>query len=232
MSFMSDPIVRAITDRSDFLGSDASCGATPTTIFIQVPPADQDRLRPDARYYPGADERWPAFAHAHRGWSREDARCHVAVEEFPALCRCRSSRRSSRYAVRLPGSACFPCAQDRAQIRRSYSDKEAITANMSTIAVMPGFSDSWSELEEWAVGHAGDQVARPRGRASLSVRTGENEERRPILNPGDLLKRRGDILVFALGVHRRGGAGSLVRACRMEGTCRWRSGLRLRDRVR
>jgi type IV secretion system protein VirD4 len=200
MSFMSDPTIRAATEQSEFRASDLFCGADPTTIFVTVPPAHQERLRPLLRLVVQvAMNAGLHDLHETVDGRRKERTVLLLFDEFPALRR--MPFLETQLAVcRGYGIRCMLVCQDVEQIKRSYSERQAITANCGTIALMPGFSGGLSEVEKW--GGWVLQAHRSRGRELLrpwTARSGEAEERAPLLNARELLADKDRVLIFRLG---------------------------------
>ena len=200
MSFMSDPTVRSTTSHSEFRASDLFCGDRPTTIFVTVPPAHQDRLRPLLRLVVQvAMNAGLHDLHVMADGRQKERPVLMLFDEFPAL------RRMPFLEVHLAvcrgyGIRCMLACQDAEQIKRSYTEHQAITANCGTVALMPGFSMSLADVEEW--GGWALQAHRSRGRELLrpwAARSGETEERAPLLNSRELLADNDRVLIFRLG---------------------------------
>jgi type IV secretory pathway TraG/TraD family ATPase VirD4 len=130
---------------------------------------------------------------------RKERTVLLLFDEFPSLRR--MPFLETQLAVcRGYGIRCMLVCQDVEQIKRSYSERQAITANCATIALMPGFSGGLSAVEEW--GGWVLQAHRSRGRELLrpwTARSGETEERAPLLNARELLADKDHVLIFRLG---------------------------------
>jgi type IV secretion system protein VirD4 len=188
MSFMSDPTVRATTSASEFRAGDLFCGDRPTTIFLTVPPADRERLRPLLRLL----VQTIMNVGLHDVETVADGRAKergalLLFDEFPALQRM-PFLETNLQECRGYGIRCMLVCQDVEQIKRSYTERQAITGNCGTIVLLPGFSGGLSEVMEWGGWTLESQ--RSRGREMLrplSVRSSESEERTPLLDAGALL---------------------------------------------
>lgn len=203
LRFLSDPLIRRMTAASDFRAGDLVTGPNPVTVFLSVPVIEGKRLRPFTRLM--LESMIAALTHDLHLTSDNRAKQRpllALIDEFPHLGRLDVIERQmpimASYGVRL----CLIC-QDEDQIGNLYGAKQAITANCSTIAYIPGFSaGSLQTVARWggqhAVAHSSKQLpAGIKGAGSVT----QSETRVALLETGEMLERgKDEVLIFTHGV--------------------------------
>jgi type IV secretion system protein VirD4 len=203
LSFLADPIIQAVTAASDFRAGDLQAADHPVTVFLSIPVAHGNRLRPLTRLMlQSLIAPLTHDLHLTSDGRMKQRGVLALLDEFPQLGRmdvlADGIAVCAGYGVRVA----MVC-QDEDQIRACYGAHQSITANCSTICSIPGFSgQSLQTVARWggeqAVAHAGRQRAQSlRGTSSSQS---ESEARIPVLNPREMLLRgREEVLVFTLG---------------------------------
>ena len=84
LALWADPIVRDVTSRSDFTAGDLVCRDRPLSLYLQPPPADQQRVRPLVRLmlhraHAGAD----GGPETRPTWPREEAPIATRARRVP-----------------------------------------------------------------------------------------------------------------------------------------------------
>ena len=202
VAFLADPVLQAATSASDFRARDLQAADRPVTVFLSIPAAHGRRLRPLTRLM--LQSLLAPLTHdIHRTADGHLKRRPVLalLDEFPQLGRMDVLEHGIAVCAGYGVRVAMVC-QDEDQIRSAYGPNQSLTANCSTICVIPGFSGhSLQTVARWggdhAVAHAAKQLPQGwRGTASES----ESEARIPVLNPRDMLRRgREEVLVFTLG---------------------------------
>jgi type IV secretion system protein VirD4 len=200
LAFLADPVLQGATSACDFRAGDVQAAERPVTVFLSIPAAHGRRLRLLTRLM--LQSLLAPLTHdVHLTADGRLKRRPVLalLDEFPQLGRMDALEHGIAVCAGYGVRVAMVC-QDEDQIRSAYGANQSITANCSTICVIPGFSGhSLQMVARWggdhAVAHAAKQ--RPLGwRGSAS----ESEARIPVLNPRDMLRRgRKEALVFTLG---------------------------------
>ena len=196
LAFLADPLIRHALSRSDFRMSDLAADERPTTVYVTIPDALSEQLRPFARLLVQAF--WASMTtHLHTTDDGRPKRHTVlaVLDEFPRLGRLGviedGIATCAGYGLRL-----MLVCQDFEQLKRKYGQYQPIVSMCTTISVIPGFSGpSLRTMSEWAGEHAVAHASRNRYRLS------ESENRQSILNARDLLRRSDkEVIVFRPGV--------------------------------
>jgi type IV secretion system protein VirD4 len=203
LAFMLSGTVRRMTAKSSFTASDLMAGEKPVTVYISVPPADADRVRPltrlllQALMYPNMRE----IEHAQDGRKKRHELLLV-IDEMPQLGRLDVLEKGLAVCAGY-GIKALLVAQSLDQISTSYGAYQSITGNMQAVLAIPGFSGHGLEtLVRWAGERRVAQHGRSRqpGLKALLPTSSENEARAPTLNPRELLIRgKSETLVFVQG---------------------------------
>ena len=200
LAFLADPIIQAVTAASDFRAGDLQAAERPVTVFLSIPVAHGQRLRPLTRLM--LQSLLAPLTHdLHRTADGRRKRRGVLalLDEFAQLGRMDVLEHGiavcAGYGVRV-----VMVCQDEDQIRACYGAHQSITANCSTICSIPGFSGSALQtVARWGGEQAVAHAARQRT-AGLRGSQSQSEVRIPVLNPRDMLRRgRKEVLVFTLG---------------------------------
>ena len=199
-----DPLVAAVSAESDFALHDLVDGPVPVTLYIVIPPGDQERVQPLVRLM--------LTQMARRLVERMDfsdgagSRRHpllLLLDEFPTLGHLPAMERNLGYFAGYGISTLIVC-QDLTQLRALYGPRESITANCDYRIVytpnMPETAEVFSKLcGETTVHHR--HVSRPVGLFGTARPTSSPAEtRRPLLTVDEVLRLPQDeALVFANG---------------------------------
>jgi type IV secretion system protein VirD4 len=206
MSFLSlyrDPIVAANTEYSEFKISDLVNHERPVSLYLVVPMASRDRLRPLIRLMLNQIVRTLTTTLAYRNGRAVSANRHpllLMLDEFPMLGRLDVLADALSLIAGYGIRACL-VAQDLTQIHAAYGRDEAITINCDTIvAFAPNKMQTAQELSrfvgEATVRHAHRTVST--GGTSLS----EPEVARPLITPDEVRRlNAGEVLILPRGHH-------------------------------
>lgn len=202
LAFLGDPLVQQATNESDFRPSDLQADERPITVFLQVPVAQAERLRPLTRLLVQS-LLLPLMQDLGR---TADGRAKrrgllLLLEEFPQLGRLDVVENglavSAGYGVR----AMLLC-QDEDQIARHYGERQTITSLCSTVCAMAGYSKgSLQTIARWGGEHtvAHGSKQRPAGVGGTASES-QSETRAAVLNVRELLRRsRAEVLVLTIG---------------------------------
>ena len=201
LAMMDDPIVRHATSESDFRAGDLMAEDDPVAVYLSIPAAHSSRLRPVTRLVLQAI--WSAMTHDEHVTS--DGRikqrgCLALIDEFPQLGQMDVIEKGIAVCAGYGLRVALIC-QDEDQIRKIYGASQSITANCSTIAVIPGFSgQSLRTIQGWAGEHTVFHASRQYGFKGTTNQS-ESETRRSVLNARSLLLRgKEEVLIFTHGV--------------------------------
>lgn len=202
LAVLNDPALQHATRRSDFQAGDLQAADRPLTVYLSIPPAHGERLRPVTRLlllsllYPLLhDEEWTTDG-------RRKRRPLLALfNEFPQLGYMAFLEHGLAICAGY-GIRAMLVAQDEDQIRSTYGSEQSITANCTTHCVIPGFSHSALETyRRWAGETTITHGSRQRQPGKLGLPTiGESETRVPTLDAAEMLRRsRDEVLVYTVG---------------------------------
>ena len=204
MSFLSlyrDPIVAANTEYSEFKISDLVNHERPVSLYLVVPMASRDRLRPLIRLILNQIIRTLTTELAYKNGRAVSANRHpllLMLDEFPMLGRLEVLAEAlsliSGYGIR----ACL-VAQDLTQIHAAYGHDEAVTINCdTTVAFAPNKIETARALSELT----GETTVRHAHRTVSSAGTSvsEPEVGRPLITPDEVRRLGADeVLIFTRG---------------------------------
>ena len=206
MSFLSlyrDPIVAANTEYSEFKISDLVNHERPVSLYLVVPMASRDRLRPLTRLILNQIVRTLTTTLAYKNGRAVPANRYpllLMLDEFPMLGRLDVLAEALSLIAGYGIRACL-VAQDLTQIHAAYGREEAVTINCDTIvAFAPNKMQTAQELSkfvgETTVRHAQRTVSS--GGTSVS----EPEVGRPLITPDEVRRLgAGEVLVLPRGQH-------------------------------
>ena len=131
LALYSDPIVSRNIARSDFRIADLMNLDRPVSLYIVVPPSDQERLRPLTRLLftqivSRLTEKME-FADG-RSMANYNHRLLLLIDEFPTLGKLEVFAKSLAFIAGY-GIKAYLIAQDLSQIQDAYGDKESILSN-------------------------------------------------------------------------------------------------------
>jgi type IV secretion system protein VirD4 len=204
MSFLSlyrDPIVAANTEYSEFKISDLVNHERPVSLYLVVPMASRDRLRPLIRLILNQIIRTLTTELAYKNGRAVSANRHpllLMLDEFPMLGRLEVLAEAlsliSGYGIR----ACL-VAQDLTQIYAAYGHDEAVSINCdTTVAFGPNKIETARALSELTgettVRHAHRMVS------SIGTSVSEPETGRWLMTPDEVRRLSADeVLIFTRG---------------------------------
>ncbi|MBI3760122.1 MAG: type IV secretory system conjugative DNA transfer family protein [Deltaproteobacteria bacterium] len=204
MSFLSlyrDPIVAANTQYSEFKISDLVNHERPVSLYLVVPMASRDRLRPLIRLILNQIIRTLTTTLAYKDGRAISANRHpllLMLDEFPMLGRLEVLAEALSLIAGYGIRACL-VAQDLTQIYAAYGHDEAVTINCdTTVAFAPNKIETarmLSELTgETTVRHAHRMVS------SIATSVSEPETARSLITPDEVRRLSGDeVLIFTRG---------------------------------
>ncbi len=196
-----DPVIAANTAISDFRITDLMNHERPVSLYIVVPLAHKNSLRPLIRLMLSqilhrlTEHLEFRGGRAVTGYRR---RLLLMIDEFPSLGRLDMFAESLSLIAGYGIKACL-IAQDRSQIHAAYGHDEAITSNCDTrVAFTPNRIETARLLSqmtgETTVRHAHRTVS------SSGASVSEPEVARPLLTPDEAMRMRAnDALIFASG---------------------------------
>jgi type IV secretion system protein VirD4 len=204
MSFLSlyrDPIVAANTEYSEFKISDLANHDRPVSLYLVVPMASRDRLRPLTRLILNQIVRTLTTTLAYRDGRAVSAHRHpllLMLDEFPMLGRLDVLAEALSLIAGYGIRACL-VAQDLSQIHATYGHDEAVTINCdTTVAFAPNKIETAQALSklggETTVRHAHRTVSS--GGTSVS----EPEVGRPLITPDEVRRLdANEVLIITRG---------------------------------
>lgn len=204
MSFLSlyrDPVVAANTACSEFTIADLVNHERPVSLYLVVPMASRDRLRPLIRLMLNQIVRTLTATLRYRNGRAVTANRHrllLMLDEFPVLGRLEVLAEALSLIAGYGIRACL-VAQDLTQIYAAYGRDESITSNCDTlIAFAPNKLQTAQEVSRLA-GEASVRHAH-RTLSSGGASTSEAEVARPLMTPDEVRRMgAGEVLVFTRG---------------------------------
>jgi len=194
MSFLSlyrDPIVAANTEYSEFKINDLVNHDRPVSLYLVVPMASRDRLRPLIRLMLNQIVRTLTTTLVYKDGRAVPAirrRLLLMLDEFPILGR-----------LDWLEASLSLIAQDLTQIYDAYGRDESITSNCDTsVAFTPNKMQTAQELSKLA----GETSVRHSHRtvSSAGASTSEPEVARPLMTADEVRRMRADeVLIFTRG---------------------------------
>ncbi len=204
MSFLSlyrDPIVAANTEYSEFKINDLVNHERPVSLYLVVPMASRDRLRPLIRLMLNQIVRTLTTTLVYKDGRAVPAirrKLLLMLDEFPILGRLDVLAEALSLIAGYGIRACL-VAQDLTQIYDAYGRDESITSNCDTaVAFTPNKMQTAQELSKLA----GDTSVRHSHRtiSSAGASTSEPEVARPLMTPDEVRRMPADeVLIFARG---------------------------------
>ncbi len=204
MSFLSlyrDPIVAANTEYSEFKINDLVNHERPVSLYLVVPMASRDRLRPLIRLMLNQIVRTLTTTLVYKDGRAVPAirrKLLLMLDEFPILGRLDVLAEALSLIAGYGIRACL-VAQDLTQIYDAYGRDESITSNCDTsVAFTPNKMQTAQELSrlagETSVRHSHRTVS------SAGASTSEPEVARPLMTPDEVRRMRADeVLIFTRG---------------------------------
>jgi len=204
MSFLSlyrDPIVAANTEYSEFKINDLVNHQRPVSLYLVVPMASRDRLRPLIRLILNQIVRTLTTTLDYKNGRAVPANRHpllLMLDEFPMLGRLDVLAEALSLIAGYGIRACL-VAQDLTQIYAAYGRDEAVTVNCdTTVAFAPNKIETAQALSKLA----GETTVRHahRTRSSAGTSVSEPEVGRPLITPDEVRRLGADeVLIFTRG---------------------------------
>ena len=204
MSFLSlyrDPIVAANTEYSEFKVSDLVNHERPVSLYLVVPMASRDRLRPLIRLILNQIVRTLTTTLAYKNGRAVSANRHpllLMLDEFPMLGRLDVVAEALSLIAGYGIRACL-VAQDLTQIHAVYGRDESITINCDTVVA---FAPNKMETAQALSRLAGEATVRHSQRTVSDGGTSvsEPEIRRPLATPDEVRRlSANEVLIFTRG---------------------------------
>jgi type IV secretion system protein VirD4 len=204
MSFLSlyrDPIVAANTEYSEFKVSDLVNHERPVSLYLVVPMASRDRLRPLIRLILNQIVRTLTTTLAYKNGRAVSANRHpllLMLDEFPMLGRLDVVAEALSLIAGYGIRACL-VAQDLTQIHAVYGRDESITINCDTVVA---FAPNKIETAQALSRLAGEATVRHLQRTVSDGGTSvsEPEIRRPLITPDEVRRlSANEVLIFTRG---------------------------------
>src|SRR5271155_5249148 len=204
MSFLSlyrDPVVAANTERSEFRIGDLMNHERPVSLYLVVPLASRDRLRPLIRLILNQIVRTFTTTMTYRNGRAVADYKHqllLMLDEFPALGRLEVFSDALALIAGYGLRACL-IAQDLSQIHAAYGHDESITSNCNTRVA---FTPNRIETARWISAMAGEATVRHSHRtvSNSGASISEPEIARPMMTPDEVMRmNENDALIFTSG---------------------------------
>ncbi len=204
MSFLSlyrDPVVAANTERSEFQISDLMNHDRPVSLYLVVPLASRDRLRPLIRLILNQIVRTLTTTMTYRNGRAVANYKHpllLMLDEFPVLGRLEVFAEALSLIAGYGLRACL-IAQDLSQIHAAYGHDESITSNCNTRVA---FTPNRIETARWISAMAGEATVRHSHRtvSNSGASISEPEIARPMMTPDEVMRmNENDALIFTSG---------------------------------
>jgi len=204
MSFLSlyrDPIVAANTEYSEFKINDLVNHQRPVSLYLVVPMASRDRLRPLIRLILNQIVRTLTTTLDYKNGRAVPANRHpllLMLDEFPMLGRLDVLAEALSLIAGYGIRACL-VAQDLTQIYAAYGRDEAVTVNCdTTVAFAPNKIETAQALSKLA----GETTVRHAHRtfSSSGTSVSEPEVGRSLITPDEVRRLGADeVLIFTRG---------------------------------
>lgn len=206
LELWADPLVAANTATSDFRLSDLMCGDKPTTLYLQPPASDVQRLMPLMRTIVDLTGRTLMESQTEVGNRPKRHRLVMVLDEFPMLGRLEFFE-TMMGAMAGYGVKAYLVCQSPNHITRAYGRDNVIIDNCHVVTAFAATDgDSAKRIadmagEVWEVRES-ETRRKPKpifgwGEGSTTSR----EERRPLLLPADVRALpRDEQLIFVSGV--------------------------------
>jgi type IV secretion system protein VirD4 len=206
LSFLSlyrDPVVASNTQHSEFKITDLVNHERPVSLYLVVPMASRDRLRPLMRLILNQIIRTLTTTLAYKDGRAVSANRHpliMMLDEFPTLGHLAVLGEALSLIAGYGIRACL-VAQDLAQIYQAYGRNQSVTGNChTTIAFTPAPNNT--ETAEELSDMIGETSVRhvQRTTSSTGRSLSEPETRRSLMTPDEVLRTPTDeVLVFTRG---------------------------------
>ena len=207
MSFLGlyrDPVVAAVTRQCDWRISDLVEGATPSTLYLVVPPSDISRTKPLVRLILNQIGRRLTEELAPK---RPRHRLLLVLDEFPALGRLDFFEAALAFMAGY-GLKSFLIAQSLNQIEKAYGQNNSILDNCHVRVSFATNDERTAKRVSDALGtatemramknYAGHRLSPWLGHLMVS----RQETARPLLTPGEVMQLpQDDELVLVSGCH-------------------------------
>ena len=188
LAVFSDPLVCEATSRSDFMLGDLMCGDAPASMYLQVSPADQIRLRPLTRMI--ISQLTAALTkhqfHDTKG-RKKNHKLLTLIDEFPSL-----GRLSSYVAVLKQmagyGLKAHLIVQSFKDIAEAYGRDATILDNMHVTIAFAGADDESNEKISKMTGTDTEMRESQSHQQGFFGKVTRNygEQQRNLLTPGDV----------------------------------------------
>src|SRR5271167_4937948 len=204
MSFLSlyrDPVVAANTERSEFQISDLMNHERPVSLYLVVPLASRDRLRPLIRLILNQIVRTLTTTMTYRNGRAVANYKHpllLMLDEFPVLGRLEVFAEALSLIAGYGLRACL-IAQDLSQIHAAYGHDESITSNCNTRVA---FTPNRIETARWISAMAGETTVRHSHRTvtNTGASMSEPEIARSMMTPDEVMRMsENEGLIFTSG---------------------------------
>ena len=201
LALYRNPVVAANTERSEFRLDDLMNHERPVSLYIAVPLASRDRLRPLVRLMLNQIVRHFTTTMIYRDGRAVADYKHpllLMLDEFPTLGRLEILAESLSLIAGYGLRACL-VAQDISQIHKAYGHDESITSNCNTRVA---FTPNRIESARWISAMAGETTVRHSHRtvSASGVSTSESEIKRPMMTPDEVMGMNEDAaLIFTTG---------------------------------
>jgi len=207
LSLYRDPIIEKNTACSEFTISDLVNHEKPVSLYLVVPMASRDRLRPLIRLMLNQIVRTLTTTEslAYKDGRAVSAHKHpllLMLDEFPVLGRLEVLAEALSLIAGYNIRACL-VAQDLAQIRAAYGHNETVTINCdTTVAFAPNKIETAQEYSrlagETSVKYEQRSSSRIGWMGTANTSLSEPEIRRPLMTPDEIRRLPEDeILIFA-----------------------------------
>lgn len=188
LTLWADPIVREVTSTSDLAAGDLMCLEHPLTLYLQPPPADQQRVRPLVRL----------MLHQLTRALMEDLkvdplgrpkkhRLLLLLDEFPTLGRMEFVSQGMRQMAGY-GIKAVVVAQSFMDVQEHYGANQTIVDNCHVLACFAAADTTTATRISQMTGTSTEyrKNYNGRGRIGGSRSVSYSEQTRPLLGPGDV----------------------------------------------
>jgi len=203
LSLYRDPIIAANTERSEFKINDLVNHEHPVSLYLVVPMASRDRLRPLMRLILNQIIRTLTTTLAYKDGRAVSANRHpllLMLDEFPTLGHLAVLGEALSLIAGYGIRACL-VAQDLNQIYQAYGRNQSVTGNChTTVAFTPAPNNT--ETAEQLSDMIGETSVRhvQRTTSSNGRSLSEPETRRSLMTPDEVLRMPTDgVLIFTRG---------------------------------
>lgn len=189
LTVFADPIVADKTSRSDFTAGDLMCADHPVSLYFQVPPSDDDRLRPLTRLILSQTARSLMINLDHDAEGRpKKHKLLYLIDEFPSLGKLGFFARNLRVMAGY-GIKAFITVQSFKDIVEAYGPHNTILDNMHvTVAMAAKDNETANKISQML----GEPVQRRKSFSFTNDRLfgrtqkTETEAQRRLMTPGEV----------------------------------------------